>query len=146
MKLTLRELFLLVVIAAMGCGWWVDHRRANGLAEREAQQYQVLSRVSRAWEDRANALARMRHDLDNADKLRWRDDNIDPIGSPPYYVVRPNGEEYTPNGIPAEQRLFRLIAILEAKGFRINFQQRLPRTDPGFEEISVETMPTEGQP
>jgi hypothetical protein len=23
MKLTLRELFLLVVIAAMGCGWWV---------------------------------------------------------------------------------------------------------------------------
>jgi hypothetical protein len=24
MKLTLRELFLLVVIAAMGCGWWLD--------------------------------------------------------------------------------------------------------------------------
>jgi hypothetical protein len=23
MKLTLRELFLIVVIAAMGCGWWV---------------------------------------------------------------------------------------------------------------------------
>jgi len=26
MKLTLRELFLLVVIAAMGCGWWVDRQ------------------------------------------------------------------------------------------------------------------------
>ena len=24
MKLSLRELFLLVVIAAMGCAWWVD--------------------------------------------------------------------------------------------------------------------------
>jgi hypothetical protein len=27
MKLTLRELFLLVVIAAMGCGWWVSARQ-----------------------------------------------------------------------------------------------------------------------
>jgi hypothetical protein len=26
-QLSLRELFLLVVVAAMGCGWWVDHRR-----------------------------------------------------------------------------------------------------------------------
>jgi hypothetical protein len=25
MKLTLRELFLLVALAAMGCGWWLDH-------------------------------------------------------------------------------------------------------------------------
>ena len=32
-QLTLRELFLLVVIAAMGCGWWVDRSR---LAERFA--------------------------------------------------------------------------------------------------------------
>ena len=32
MKLTLRELFLLVVSAAMGCGWWVEHRRAQQLA------------------------------------------------------------------------------------------------------------------
>jgi hypothetical protein len=27
MKLSLRELFLLVVIAAMGCGWWVERQR-----------------------------------------------------------------------------------------------------------------------
>jgi hypothetical protein len=26
-RFTRRELFLLVVIAAMGCGWWVDHER-----------------------------------------------------------------------------------------------------------------------
>jgi hypothetical protein len=26
-QLSLRELFLLVVIAAMGCGWWVEHWR-----------------------------------------------------------------------------------------------------------------------
>jgi len=26
-QLSLRELFLLVVIAAMGCGWWVERSR-----------------------------------------------------------------------------------------------------------------------
>ena len=26
-QLTLRELFLLVALAAMGCGWWVDRRQ-----------------------------------------------------------------------------------------------------------------------
>jgi hypothetical protein len=30
-RFTLRELFLLVVIAAMGCGWWVDR---NGFGNR----------------------------------------------------------------------------------------------------------------
>ena len=28
-QLSLRELFLLVVIAAMGCGWWVDRQLFN---------------------------------------------------------------------------------------------------------------------
>jgi hypothetical protein len=27
MKLTLRELFLLVALVAMGCGWWLDRRQ-----------------------------------------------------------------------------------------------------------------------
>ena len=27
MKLTLRELFLLVALVAMGCGWWVDRSK-----------------------------------------------------------------------------------------------------------------------
>src|SRR5215213_9811169 len=26
-QLSLRELFLLVALVAMGCGWWVDHQR-----------------------------------------------------------------------------------------------------------------------
>lgn len=30
-QLTLRELFLLVVIAAMGCGWWVERTRSRRL-------------------------------------------------------------------------------------------------------------------
>jgi len=28
-RFSLRELFLLIVIAAMGCGWWVDQTRIN---------------------------------------------------------------------------------------------------------------------
>jgi hypothetical protein len=28
-QVSLRELFLLVVIAAMGCGWWVDRSRTQ---------------------------------------------------------------------------------------------------------------------
>jgi hypothetical protein len=30
-RFSLRELFLLVVIAAMGCGWWVSHGGGSGL-------------------------------------------------------------------------------------------------------------------
>jgi hypothetical protein len=33
MKLTLRELFLLVALAAMGCGWWVDRRQQQSQIE-----------------------------------------------------------------------------------------------------------------
>jgi hypothetical protein len=32
-RISLRELFLLVVIAAMGCGWWID-RQQNGVVLR----------------------------------------------------------------------------------------------------------------
>jgi len=35
-QLSLRELFLLMVIAAMGRGWWVDHQR---LAEASISQF-----------------------------------------------------------------------------------------------------------
>ena len=54
MKLTLRELFLLVVIAAMGCGWWVRERhwnsavqveRRNQLVERENREAQEVRNV-----------------------------------------------------------------------------------------------------
>lgn len=39
---TLRELFLLVVIAAMGLAWWVDHSRLeNTNRELEGRMYVV---------------------------------------------------------------------------------------------------------
>jgi hypothetical protein len=34
MKLTLRELFLLVALVAMGCGWWVERQEKLAAAER----------------------------------------------------------------------------------------------------------------
>jgi hypothetical protein len=51
MKLTLRELFLLVALAAMGCGWWVDRWR---LTSRERLAKETLYKASNAnagfWE------------------------------------------------------------------------------------------------
>jgi hypothetical protein len=32
-RLSLRELFLLVALAAMGCGWWIDRSRLAANAE-----------------------------------------------------------------------------------------------------------------
>lgn len=47
-QLSLRELFLLLALAAMGCGWWVDHRRLE----------QELVRVDPSeWQLRAEKLA-----------------------------------------------------------------------------------------
>jgi hypothetical protein len=51
-RLSLRELFLLVALAAMGCGWWVDRRRAaheNGALRREI--IELLARVRNASGD-----------------------------------------------------------------------------------------------
>jgi hypothetical protein len=50
-QLSLRELFLLVVIAAMGCGWWLERNRlANRLsaAETELEKSQLLLTDTRA--------------------------------------------------------------------------------------------------
>jgi hypothetical protein len=46
-RFSLRELFLLVVIAAMGCGWWVDRSR---LAEGERSARQSNTETRRAYE------------------------------------------------------------------------------------------------
>ena len=47
-QVSLRELFLLVVIAAMGCGWWVDrsslHRKNSSLSTTVKQQAGELER------------------------------------------------------------------------------------------------------
>jgi hypothetical protein len=39
-QLTLRELFLLVVIAAMGCGWWIDWWRMRADPQRLERQWE----------------------------------------------------------------------------------------------------------
>ena len=43
MKLTLRELFLLVVIAAMGCGWWVNRWQLSGMIVQRERIVQFLN-------------------------------------------------------------------------------------------------------
>lgn len=50
-RCTLRELFLLIVIAAMGCGWWVDRSRLSAGLERLTQHiYQVDGKYAH-WDD-----------------------------------------------------------------------------------------------
>jgi hypothetical protein len=63
---SLRELFLLVVIAAMGCGWWVDRFRI----ERQARLWQANALH---WKDSAELCA---------DALRSMDYTI-AFGDPP---------------------------------------------------------------
>jgi hypothetical protein len=56
-QLSLRELFLLVVIAAMGCGWWVDRQK--------------LSVDAKHWRDAAEAfeLIKIKDELDSSPPL-----------------------------------------------------------------------------
>jgi hypothetical protein len=42
MKITLRELFLLVVIAAMACGWWVERNQRSQLSDKLRSQAEAL--------------------------------------------------------------------------------------------------------
>ena len=47
MKITLREMFLLVVIAAMGCGWWWNVKQTkaamDSLDQRHKKRFESLS-------------------------------------------------------------------------------------------------------
>lgn len=51
-RLSLRERFLLVVIAAMGCGWWVE--RAG--RQRVASRLNALEVEKEMWASRAEAM------------------------------------------------------------------------------------------
>ena len=42
MKLSLRELLLLVVIVAMGCGWWVDRTTAVMQERRQVKRLELI--------------------------------------------------------------------------------------------------------
>ena len=62
-QLTLRELFLLVVIAAMGCGWWVERGRLMAELQRSMQ-----------WKPRFDALQEA---IESAEySVQWSDDSV----------------------------------------------------------------------
>jgi hypothetical protein len=58
MKLTLRELFLLVAVVAVCCGWWVEHRSNIALREevtaitrrKELQDLALEEAMTKIWE------------------------------------------------------------------------------------------------
>ena len=62
-RFTLRELFLIVVIAAMGCGWWVASAERSKLETRLMEQ----ERVSRHWRDTSTALRMAMQSMADAD-------------------------------------------------------------------------------
>ena len=80
MKLTLRELFLLVALAALGCGWWVDRThvvevtRAQdalkwiGIVEARAEELETRLHKAELAKDAAERQA----DLARAELHKWR--------------------------------------------------------------------------
>jgi hypothetical protein len=41
-RFTLRELFLLMLVVAIGLGWWVDHRRMDNLCDEQKMEIHRL--------------------------------------------------------------------------------------------------------
>lgn len=56
-QLTLRELFLLVALAAMGCGWWVRERDWGSKYNVARNRFFTAEQIASLWEGRANSLA-----------------------------------------------------------------------------------------
>ena len=55
-RFTLRELFLLVVIAAMGCGWWVRERKLAAVLEKTKREvHEIRNEIDEKdhWKGRA---------------------------------------------------------------------------------------------
>jgi hypothetical protein len=65
-RFSLRELFLLVVIAAMGCGWWVEYRQHA----QDADTIKALSFQRDAYMQRAEQLLEGVQQLERAQGLR----------------------------------------------------------------------------
>jgi len=66
-QLSLRELFLLVALAAMGCGWWVERR---SLILTAADSKRNADRFERLYSGTRRALER-----DGYEVLEWGPDN-----------------------------------------------------------------------
>jgi hypothetical protein len=70
-RFTLRELFLLVVIAAMGCGWWVERNRAiTAEAERDNHRQQARWVLDVTTEQGSDWI------LDDGNVRKYGDDDI----------------------------------------------------------------------
>ena len=67
MKLPLRELFLLVALVAMGCGWWVDRSRL-------VTSYWSQWRDSRIRKDRAESVGTLLCELEPGQSIEWNND------------------------------------------------------------------------
>jgi hypothetical protein len=57
-QLTFRDLFSLVALVAMGCGWWVEYRNATKLANELKRAADELVEVKAANKDTWDALGR----------------------------------------------------------------------------------------
>ncbi|MCU0880498.1 MAG: hypothetical protein MUF06_22230 [Pirellulaceae bacterium] len=49
-RFTLRDLFFVIALAAVGCAWWLEHRRYVAVIQKHEAAKQL-------WESRANAAA-----------------------------------------------------------------------------------------
>jgi hypothetical protein len=45
LQLTLRDLFWLVLVVGMGCGWWVDRRSLQGQADWSHEKSEALRKA-----------------------------------------------------------------------------------------------------
>jgi len=64
MKFTLREIFLLILVVALGLGWWLDNRQ-------KAAQVESLTAYHRALKEIA-FVADQERPVDKADQLQLR--------------------------------------------------------------------------
>ena len=82
-QLTLRELFLLVVIAAMGCGWWVDRLRAQERLKAESQKAVEVGYERGRWKWISESLKEY---LERSGEIEvnWDEDHLKVAPKPPH--------------------------------------------------------------
>ena len=82
MKLTLRELFLLVALVAIGLGWWIDRSRlANQVATFQTALQSEYLRGASDEDARWFQVIEHRSDLDDTTKTRIRREYLKQPGS-----------------------------------------------------------------
>jgi hypothetical protein len=112
---TLRELFLLVVIAAMGCGWWVERSRL-------VRGYWNQWRESQIWKDRAESVGAILCELEPGQWIEWNDD---PDLGGVMLVKGPGSESRLHGWKPVNQlavQLDKISAAVKDTGYRITWQ------------------------